>query len=381
MIGDIVYKSLNTQGKLPCDGSLHASADYPELAVKCADVVRNELDFNIDPVVPITPGIGQQAAAEFSPDGKYLVVGGDVTPCMRIYNTDDWSLVSGTPSVSRVKNFAFSKTGRYLAIATHTAPFLYVMDMLDMSLKTITGIPTSGPQGEDVLFIDDRTLLLVCIAELYIIDTDTWEGSTKIEQPIANTYRADLSHDGKRFVVSGGRLADAAKFFIYDAQTLELVHSVDLSLNIYGVYFKNCYYSRDSRYIFLVGTNYFVAIDTSDYSVASSKSITDIIDCYPLHDNKHVVITTADYKVILHRISDWQDVQTLTFPNTQAYGFATSYPKDDRYYVGASRITDELGIHQWKEPAPSGFFYVPAIEDQKSDNMNHYPVLIEAEEV
>lgn len=156
---------------------------------------------------------------EFSPDGNLLIVtygfpgrvADNASPGLRIYNTSNWSAVSGTPTFTRVRGTAFSPNGTWLALRTDLSISNAEFKVYNTSDWTeVTGVPVIE-QVVSFAFSNDSSILFTVSRgtnddrAIRIIDTSNWSIVTTIVVTyFANVNCCAFSHDGALLALASG---------------------------------------------------------------------------------------------------------------------------------------------------------------------------------
>ena len=126
--------------------------------------IYNTSDWSTVSGIAALGSTGPAYGVAFSPDGTLLAVCHQGGGYFHVYNTNDWSRVSGTPSIStsyygRAIDLTFSSDGTLLAVAHGENPYITIYNTSDWS--TVSGIAALPDDGNGVAFSPDDTLLAV----------------------------------------------------------------------------------------------------------------------------------------------------------------------------------------------------------------------------
>jgi len=126
--------------------------------------------------------------------GRLLIVGHDVTPFYRIYDTADWTLTDdaltfcGATVNYQMQGAALNPAATLLAFGLSGAPYLNVITVADGADVTVTsGKPGAAVNG--AAFSPDGTLLAVAFTTspyLTVYNTADWSKQTIASPPGSN---------------------------------------------------------------------------------------------------------------------------------------------------------------------------------------------------
>lgn len=151
---------------------------------------------------PDTTPAGWGRRAAFSPDGSMVAFAFWGTRGVVVYNTSDWSIVSGSPAPTAEANtVVFSPDGTKLAVGYRESPWLEVYNTSDWSLDT--GAPSASSEIRDgIAFTPDSSQMAVGRYDgtLNVYNTSDWTAET-VEQPGSNISKVEISPVGGQAVV------------------------------------------------------------------------------------------------------------------------------------------------------------------------------------
>ncbi|NKN34226.1 WD40 repeat domain-containing protein [Marichromatium bheemlicum] len=206
---------------------------------------------------------GRVESCAFSPDGKYFVmgyVGG--APHLQVWDTEAWSRVSISLSLSSyVAEVAFSASG-HLAIAHYAAPYLTLLDTAEWN--PVSGLPVLPLYGQGVAFSPDGSYLAVAhygSPFLTVLQSPNWAAVSGLPALQSTARRCCWSPDGAYLAVV---YASSPYLVIVDTADWSAVSGVPA---LPGAGYE-CAWSPDSAYLAIAhnGAPYLTILDATDWS-------------------------------------------------------------------------------------------------------------------
>ncbi len=387
MIGDLYFDSLNTQGKLPCDGAMYPVSDYPELAEVCKKLHQDRIEINQTPFYSYTANMPAEEYLKIHPSGEYLVHNINVSPYLVRVNLT--TAATSTPvSLPTVPIwFDFSPDGGFLAVGYNGSPFMEIYRTSDWSKLDFSPVGASmnfsSRQGK---FSPDGTRLALCNYDdnAFVVVNMRNMNARRVSttDPLDFTEALDFSPDG-RYIAVAYDLSPNLK--IFDVETLQEV--TGLSVNA----ITDVKFSPDGRHLAVAhngggGGSYFSIISTANWgelAIGDVLSPTAAVEWTV--DGNHIVLGTQSatpYRLFDVYQWEYNDIATIgeMFPAYDGPAQSGLQISPDGSLLAFNVFGDGFKVHEIKKKAPAGYFYVPNIPHQQSSNISKYPVLIQAEE-
>lgn len=315
--------SLTTNGFLPMDGSRYLNSAYPELSalmpkVQFPDVivsgtptlqdtgtgvyadenyiyavninqpgfrVIDKEDFSF---VSGTPSLSSCRAVHADSDRVYVL--STLSPYLHVYNKSDWSLVPGTPTLPG-SGWAIFVDDSYIYCSHRNAPYFTVIDKTDLSV--VSGTPAPTDYGNSV-YADADYVYIAYRAAPYLMVIDKSDWSVVPGTPAINSIALGVYADSKNIYVAH---VTAPSFTVIDKADFSVVPGTP-ALDSQG---RSVY--ADDNYIYVGGFTapYFTVINKTDFSVVpGTPALTGYADgVYADDDYVYAVHATPPYLTVM----------------------------------------------------------------------------------
>ena len=266
----------------------------------------------VDQGVPVD-GVSRRYGIAFSPGSSLMAVARSTSSNegLKVFNTSNWSLAF--EAILNARGVAFSPNGQLLAVSFVGAlPYIHIYNTSDWSL--VTGVEALGFNPGDFTELDFSpdgnwfAITSFLSPYLAIYDTATWEKVTVPSLPGAR-YTAKFSPTSQYLACGGANNPQLAIIRTSD-------WGIESSVNVGATTFK-CDWSPDGNFIAMTTwSSPFVRIlSTSDWSfVAGPPSLPDIgLACAYSHDGNFLVVGTSTHPETtywrMYYTSDWSLVE------------------------------------------------------------------------
>jgi WD40 repeat protein len=285
--------------------------------------------------------------------GRLLIVGHDVTPFWRIYDTADWTLTDDALTFhnavigSQVQGASINPAGTLLAFGTSLTPFLNVVSIADGADVTVTsGKPNGNANG--TAFSPDGSKLAVAGAftgYLFVYNTADWTKQTIASPPASNGLGVAFSPDGTKLAVGYASAPYLTVYNVADWSAVTLTGG-----DPPGAAYQP-HWSPDGTKLAVMGATspYLTVYDTSDWSkitlTGGNPAGSGQYACRFSPDGTKLAVghSTTPFLTV-YNVADWSKI-TLTGgnPPTTVYSLGWSY--DGALLAVASSLSPYVTIY------------------------------------
>ncbi|MCE0759245.1 WD40 repeat domain-containing protein [Marinobacter sp. G11] len=230
---------------------------------------------------------GNTSGAAFSSDGSLLAVTCRSAPYLKVFNTGDWSEVTGPGMSIAGKRCAFSPDGTQIAVSHWGDNNFTVLATSDWS--TISGSASVPGNGNSCAFSPDGGLLAVTHYSspyITVFNTSDWSKVSGIASVPGTAWDCAFSPDGAFLAVCH---SGSPRVTVYNTSDWTKVGVSGLPFDGRG-----CDFSPNGAWLAVAHWNspYITVYNTSDWTKVSglSASIGDSFDCKFSHDSSQLAV-------------------------------------------------------------------------------------------
>lgn len=256
----------------------------------------------------------------YSPDGSLLAMAFPDNPGVLVYDTSDWSQISGTPDVGwQVFGVAFNHDGTQLAVCGTDefgpAPNYDGVIVLSTADWSVTASPDLDDTGDAVAFSPDGSTLAVATSNIiHVVSSSTWTVTDTVSVTVGTVKNMAFSHDGA-WLAYGGQSSPFAR--VIDTSTWADT-GVDLALPDDG---NDVGFTPDDAYLVVAHNNgdYVTVYETTGWTKVT-------LGAQPAHwgnaaefsgDGTYLAVGHSNSPYLTgYTTSDWATVAGVSGPGT-----------------------------------------------------------------